>query len=76
MVEHDIETLSIMQEGNMVRNLDKGIVSYYNFNNEIYRQYEFSTIKDNYKKTNVAETKFSRDNNIDNSLDINELMQV
>ena len=76
MVEHDIETLSIMAEGNMVRNLDKGQVSYYNFDNEIYKQYEFSTIKDNYTKTNIAETKFDRSSNIDNSLDINELMSV
>lgn len=76
MVDHDIETLSIMTEGQMIRNLDKGIVSYYNFDNEIYKQYEFSTIKDNYKKRSVAETKFDRSKNIDNSLDINDLMEV
>jgi hypothetical protein len=76
MVEHDIETLSIMQEGNMVRNLDKGIVSYYNFDNEIYKQYEFATIKDNYAKKSVAETKINRGNNIDPELDINELIRI
>ena len=76
MVDHDIETLSVMAEGNMIRNMDKGIVSYYNFNNEIYKQYEFSTIKDNYTKNSVAETKFDRSDNIDNSLDINDLMEV
>jgi hypothetical protein len=76
MVDHDIETLSVMAEGNMIRNMDKGIVSYYSFNNEIYKQYEFSTIKDNYTKNSVAETKFDRSDNIDNSLDINDLMEV
>ena len=55
-------------------NLDDNKISYYNFNNEIYKQYEFSTIKDNYTKNSVAETKFDRSNNIDNSLDINDLM--
>lgn len=74
MVDHDIETLSIMSEGNVVRNLDKGQVSYYNFENEIYKQYEFSTIKDNYTKNSVAEIKIDRSNNIDNELDINELI--
>ena len=76
MVDHDIETLSVMAEGNMIRNLDKGIVSYYNFDNEIYKQYEFSTIKDNYTKNSIAETKFDRSNNINNDLDINDLMEV
>lgn len=76
MVEHDVETLSIMAEGNMVRNLGAGIVSYYNFDNEIYKQYEFSTIKDNYTKNNIAETKIDREGNINNELDINDLMKV
>lgn len=75
MVEHDIETLSIMQEGNVVRNLDNGRVSYYNFNNEIYKQYEFFTAKDNYTSKNVAEVKIDKTGNIDNSLDINELSE-
>ena len=73
MVEHDIETLSIMQEGNVVRNLDNGRVSYYNFDNEIYKQYEFFTVKDNYTSKSVAEVKMDKTGNIDNSLDINEL---
>lgn len=75
MVEHDIETLSIMQEGNVVRNLDNGRVSYYNFNNEIYKQFEFFTAKDNYTSKNVAEVKVDTTGNTDNSLDINELTE-
>jgi hypothetical protein len=76
MVDHDIETLSIMSEGNVIRNLDKGLMTHYNFDNEVYKQYEFSTIKDNYTKNSVAETKFDRSDNIDNELDINDLMEV
>lgn len=74
VVEHDIETLSIMQEGNVVRDLDRGRVTHYNFDNEIYKQYEFFTVKDNYTSNSVAEVKVDRSNNIDNSLDINDLI--
>lgn len=76
MTDHDIETLSIMQEGNVIRDLDRGIVSYYNFNDEIYKQYEYATIKDNFTKNSVAETKFDRGNNISNELDIKDLKEV
>ena len=73
MVDHDIETLSIMAEGEMVRNLENGRVSTYNFEGEIYKQMEFFTVKDNYTKNNVAEVKTDKSDNIDNSLDINDL---
>ena len=73
MVDHDIETLSIMAEGDMVRNLENGRVSTYNFEGEIYKQMEFFTVKDNYTKNNVAEVKTDKSDNIDNSLDINDL---
>jgi hypothetical protein len=73
VVEHDIETLSIMAEGEMLRNLENGRVSYYNFDGEIYKQFEFSTVKDNYTTKSVAELKVNKDGNIDTSLDINEL---
>lgn len=76
LTDHDIETLSYMTEGNVVRNLDKGIVSYYNFDNEIYKQFEFAEIKNNYTKNSVAETKIRRENNIDNSLPISDLIQI
>jgi hypothetical protein len=73
VVEHDIETLSVMAEGEMVRNLDNGRVSYYNFDGEIYKQFEYSTVKDNYTTKSIAEIKINKDDNIDTSLDINEL---
>ena len=73
MVDHDIETLSIMAEGEMVRNFENGRVSTYNFEGEIYKQMEFFTVKDNYTKNNVAEVKTDKSDHIDNSLDINDL---
>lgn len=73
MVEHDIETLSIMAEGEVLRNLENGRVSHFNFDGEVYKQFEFSTVKDNYTTKSVAELKVDKSGNIDNSLDINEL---
>ena len=73
MVEHDIETLSIMAEGEVLRNLDNGRVSHFNFDGEIYKQFEYSTVKDNYTTKSVAELKVDKTGNIDTSLDINEL---
>lgn len=73
MVEHDIETLSYMVEGEQVRNLDNGRLTTYNFDGEIYKQMEFATIKDNYTETNIAEIKVNRNDSIDLSLDLNSL---
>lgn len=76
MVEHDIETLSIMAEGEVLRNLENGRVSHFNFEGEVYKQFEFSTVKDNYTTKSVAELKVDKSGNIDTSLDINELKEA
>ena len=73
IVEHDIETLSIMAEGEVVRNLENGRVSHYNFEGEIYKQFEFFTVKDNYTTNNVAEVKTDQSTNVDTSLSLEEL---
>ena len=73
IVDHDIETVSVMLEGEQVRNLENGRVTHYNFDGEIYKQFEFSTVKDNYTTSNVAEVKLDKSGNIDTSLDIQEL---
>ena len=70
VTEHDIETLSVMLEGEQVRNLENGRVTMYNFNGEIYKQFEYSTVKDNYNKTEIAEIKLDKSDNIDRSLDL------
>lgn len=73
MVEHDIETISVMLEGEQVRNLDNGRVTTYNFEGEPYHQDEFSTVKDNYTNTPVAEIKTNVTNSFDSSLPISTL---
>lgn len=45
MVDHDAETLSYMLEGTQVRNLDKGTMTTYNHDKEIYKQHETYTVK-------------------------------
>lgn len=76
ITDHDIETVSYMLEGEQVRNLENGRVSTYNFNGEIYKQMEFSTIKDNYTGKSVAEIKVDKNGNIDRSLDLSSLKGV
>lgn len=45
ILEHDIETLSYMLEGEQVRNLENGTFTIYNHNKEIYKQYDTYTVK-------------------------------
>jgi hypothetical protein len=73
IVENDIDTLSYGIYGETVRNLDNGRVSIYNPDNEIFKQFEFSTVKDNYTNRSIAELKQDVSDNVDTSLDINEL---
>ena len=73
ITDHDIETVSYMLEGEQVRNLENGRVSTYNFDGEIYRQMEYSTVKDNYTGKSIAELKTDKSDNIDRSLDLNQL---
>jgi hypothetical protein len=46
MVDHDIETLTYMLEGDQLRNLDKGLLTYFNDEKEIYQQFETFELKD------------------------------
>lgn len=73
IIENDMDTLSYGIYGETVRNLDNGRVSIYNRDDEIFKQFEFSTVKDNYTNRSIAELKQDVSDNIDTSLDINEL---
>ena len=73
VTEHDIETLSYMLEGEQVRNLENGRVTTYNFDGEIYKQFEYSTIKDNYNSKEIAEVKLSKTDNLDGTIDLNAI---
>jgi hypothetical protein len=73
VTEHDIETLSYMLEGEQIRNLENGRVTTYNFDGEIYKQFEYSTIKDNYTNKEIAEAKLDKSGNIDRTFDLNTI---
>jgi hypothetical protein len=72
MVEHDEETISVMLEGNQIRNLDNGLITTYNFDNEIFRQHEYFTIKETTGR-DLYDVKMDRGNDIDTSQDFNEI---
>lgn len=73
MCENDFDTLATSIDGNQIRALDNGLLTTYNKDNEIYKQWEFYTLKDNYNKNVKFEVKRERKNNIDTSVDSNDV---
>ena len=71
--ENDFDTLATSIDGNQIRSLDKGILTTYNDDMEIFKQFEFYTLKDNYNKNAKFEVKKKRTSNIDNSVDAIEV---
>lgn len=71
--ENDFDTIATSIDGNQIRSLDNGLLTTYNENNEIYKQWEFYTLKDSYNKNAKFEVKTQRKNNIDSSIDANEI---
>ena len=72
MVDHDIDTVSTMLEGSQLRDLDNGLVTTFNSNNEIYMQHEHYTLKDEYTGKPVYEVKKNKENSIDFSQTIED----
>ena len=64
MVEYDIETLAYELFGNQSKSIEDGIYTVYNFNNDIYKQYDLYEIKDKYTGAPLFEIREQR-NNID-----------
>ncbi len=60
MVENDADTLSVMLGGNQIRNLDNGLITTYNEDNEIFKQVEYLAKKDEVGKP-LYEIKRNRD---------------
>ena len=60
MVEHDIETLAFGIFGNQSKSLEDGIYTIYNFNNDIYKQYDLYEIKDQYTGDPLFEIRDER----------------
>lgn len=62
MVEYDLETLAISLFGNQTKSLDDGIYTIYNFNNQIYKQYDLFEIKDRFSGKSLFEVRELRTN--------------
>ena len=65
MTKHDLNTLSYMLEGSQLRDLDNGIVTTFDSDNQIYHQSEHYTLKDSATGNPVFEVKKDRGDNID-----------
>jgi len=72
MTTHDADTISYMLENSQLRDLDNGLVTTFNDNNEIYMQAEHFTLKDQYTGKPVYEVKHNKNNSIDFSQTIDD----
>lgn len=75
MVEHDIETLAYGLFGNQTKGLDDGIYTLYNFDNNIYKQYNLFEIKDRFSGKPLYEVKEERVS-IDFTKNFNDIANV
>ncbi len=76
MVEYDIDSLAIGMFGNQTKSLEDGIYTIYNFNNDIYKQYNLFEIKDRFNGKPLFEIKENRFNNIDFSKGFEDVSNV
>lgn len=76
LVEYDIETLAIGMFGNQGKSLEDGIYTIYNFNNDIYKQYNLFEIKDRFNGKPLFEVKENRLNNIDFTKSFDDISNV
>lgn len=66
--ENDFDTLALSLDGDQVRSLDKGTVTTFNENGEIFGQKVFFTVKNNYTTKDVYEVRQRITDNIDTSI--------
>tara|TARA_B100000927_G_scaffold99943_1_gene80859 strand:- start:7659 stop:8573 length:915 start_codon:yes stop_codon:yes gene_type:complete len=76
MVEYDIETLAVGLFGNQTKSLEDGIYTIYNFQNEIYKQFNLFEIKDRFDGKPLFEVKENRFNNIDFTKGFDDIANV
>ena len=60
MVAHDVETLAFALFGNQTKSLEDGIYTIYNFNNDIYKQFNLYEIKDQFTGKPLFEVREQR----------------
>ena len=75
MVNHDFDTLAYALYGNQTKSLEDGIYTIYNFNNDIYKQYNLYEIKDQYTGAPLFEVREERDA-IDFDKTFNNITQI
>lgn len=75
MVEHDFDTLAYGLFGNQSKGLEDGIYTLYNFDNNIYKQYNLFEIKDRFTGKPLYEIKEER-SNIDFTKNFNDIANV
>ena len=76
LVDYDIESLAIGLFGNQTKSLEDGIYTVYNFNNDIYKQYNLFEIKDRFTGKPLFEIKEDRLNNIDFTKGFDDISNV
>lgn len=72
MVENTISTIANMIAGNQIKDVQNGILTYFDENNQIMRQFNLFEIKDDVTNVPLYEVKEKR-TNIDESQDFNEV---
>mgnify|MGYP003645574963 CR=1 FL=1 len=75
MVEYDDEVLAYALYGNQSKSLEDGIYSIYNFENDIYKQYNLFEIKDKFTGQPLYEVREKR-SDIDFNKDFDNLSQI
>jgi hypothetical protein len=75
MVEHDFETLAYGILGNQTKSLEDGKYTIYNFDNEIYKQYDLFEIKNRFTGEPLYEVREER-GTIDFSKQFNDITNV
>ena len=75
MVEYDDEVLAYSLFGNQSKSMEDGIYTIYNFDNDIYKQYNLFEIKDKFTGQPLYEVREKR-NQIDFSKDFGNLSQI
>jgi len=75
VVQHDVETLAFALFGNQTKSLEDGIYTIYNFNNDIYKQFNLYEIKDQFTGIPLFEIREQR-NVIDFSKTFNNITTI
>lgn len=66
--ENDFDTIALSINGDQVRSLDKGTVTTFDKDGNIFRQTEYFTVKNDYTKRDVMEVRREKTENIDTSI--------